>query len=230
MREQCPDSAVLVDYVDRVLPQGEAEAVEKHLPGCALCTREVEILRNSLESQAPPTADAWSESRIRDRFHRFLVLQERAFRPAQRQYLVSTLAAAVLILLYPAYLGVKQMLPRMLPAEPTAQVVRLDSRMRDAGVRASLIRRDRHAQYLGLIFFVPLPQDTPARLDCRLQLDGRIVHATQNLAGFDDLGNYLLLIPQSAVAEDTDYLLTVTPSGDSSRSWQFPFTLATPAS
>ena len=218
---------MLVDYVDNILPPGEADAVTLHLPGCALCSREVEILRKSLEPEAAQPANAGSESRIRERFRRFLLRQERATAhwSEPRHYLAAVLAAAVLILLYPAYLGLKQMMPRVLPADPAAYVVRLEAPTRDPSARVPVIHPDPHAEYLGLMFFVPLPELDQPNLDCRLERGGRVVHVTRNLASFDRLGNFLLLIRRNSLPAGHDYLLTVSAPGNAALTWRFPFAL-----
>ena len=228
MRDRCPASGALVDFVDNALPASEADAVAQHLPGCELCSREVAVLRQSLNADPQDNAgDAGGETRMRERFRRFLLRQEgtKAHWYVPRSFITAALAASVLILLYPAYLGLKQMLPRVMPADPAAHIVRLQPVTRDANAQAPVIRPDKDAHYLGLMFFVPVWEPQSAKLDCRLRHGGRDVQATRNLGSFDELGNYLLLIRMSSLESGGDYVLTVARAGDAAREWQFPFTI-----
>jgi hypothetical protein len=234
IRSNCPEGEVLIGFVDHALPPADADCVEQHLLVCGLCAHEAVLLRQSLNADLQePEKDTAREERMRDRFHRFLEQQERAAAPRSGlpRWLAGVAAAVVLLLLYPAHLGLRQMLPRVMPAANSAHIVRLDPALRNATQQAPVIRPDKNVFYLGLMFFVPIPEPLTAeaqvKLDCRLQRGGRVVYATGNISSFDGLGNFLLMIPLRSLEAGPDYVLTVMLAGNAARAWQFPFFLET---
>jgi hypothetical protein len=232
MRGNCPEAEALAGFVDNSLPKAEADKIAHHLIVCGLCAHEAAVLRQSLNPELQAAGDEGARAaRVGERFRRFLLQQDRTAPPRRGlpRMLAAVAAAVILLLLYPAYLGLRQLLPGMIPAETSVHIVRLEPALRDAGAAPSIQAR-RNAYYLGLMFFVPLPGSLPAQLDCRLQRGGRIVHAVRNLESFDGLGNFLLMVPFQSLETTQDYLLTVSASGDASRTWQFRFFLEKPPS
>jgi hypothetical protein len=97
MNDMHPSEERLNDFIDRLLPAREREAIESHLEGCAACRREVESLRTLLASAAAlpeviePPDDLWDD--IADRTVRRGAVSRRTLWEARMP-----LAAAALLL------------------------------------------------------------------------------------------------------------------------------------
>ena len=234
LRGACPETEALVRYVEQALPAAEVDSLAQHLLLCGSCAHDEAVLRQSLDPGLPDAGkEGAREERIQARFRLFLQQHKQTTsRAGFPRFPAAAAAAIILLLLYPAYLGLRQMLPRVVPAAPAAHIARLDSALRNATPQVPVIRPDKNAFYLGLMFFVPIPEarlpESPlAKLDCRLQRGSRVVYATGNIGSFDGIGNFLLMIPLSSLEAGPDYVLTVAQTGNPAREWQFLFALET---
>lgn len=228
IRGECPDTETLVRAVENSLPADARTDIAGHLAVCGLCANEARMLREAENPGSPdPQVLKSSEKRIREKVHRLL---NHAAGPRSRTAVLRVIAAAlavmVLLLAYPAYVGLKQILPGDSSAEMgSMEVIKLESAVRRSTLPAATAFEQPAGDSVGLMFFVPIQGSPGVNYDCQIRRGAATLHEVHGIKSFDGLGNFLLTLRARHLTPSPDYLLIVTESGANAREWQFPFTI-----
>ena len=104
------------------------------------------------------------------------------------------MAAAVLVLLYTAYIGFMQPIPAGGPVIASMEVIHLETTVRDASAAnpaKEVLPKD---EWAGLMFWVPISNTPDVGYECHLQKGAVAVFSEEKIKSFDGLGNFLLAL------------------------------------
>lgn len=230
LRGICPDTKLIIRFVDAELPAEAQDRVSEHLLVCGDCLNEVNLLRHAKDDPIESTLDdlATGQERIRERFSRYLAtaVGKKERRINLPRGFAWGIAAVLIVSVYPAYLGFRQLLGGYFDKIDSVEVVQLEQAVRGLPPKGgSALVAKPTGNFLGLMFFVPIEGNPEIHYHCQIRRGTSIVYSARDVKSFDGLGNFLLTISTRGFKWDDDYLLIVTETGGSSREWRFPFAI-----
>jgi len=227
MKGPCPSAQALVAFVEETLPPEDRRRIDDHLVLCGSCSCEVRILRQAESADdlrhVPPSRA--ERNRMRRRFDRVLRGKSAAgSRPPELPgRMAFVMAAAILVLLYPAYIGFKQLIPGVAPVTGSIDVIHLEPAVRGAVGAAPEETPAPRGEWTGLMFWVPARNSPNVFYDCRILSGTATVFSARRIESFDGFGNFLVVIRASDLKPDAAYELVVNETGAERGEWRFPF-------
>lgn len=225
----CPDVQQLVDFVEESLPLEDRRRIADHLIVCGFCANEARLLReaesaDALQIIAPSQTEAEQMRRRLDH-----VLRGKSAAAGRSsgfpRRMAFAMAAAILVLLYPAYIGFRQLIPIGVSITTSMEVIHLETAVRDASAAAPAQAVLPKSEWTGLMFWVPISSAPDVGYKCHLQKGAETVFSVEKIKSFDGLGNFLLSIRSDQLKPDAAYELVVNETGADRREWRFFFFL-----
>ena len=226
VRGPCPSAQALVDFVEGSLPPEDRGRIDDHLVVCGSCASEARLLNEagSADTLQPVAPSQTDKERMRRRFDQVLRGKSAAaLRSGFPMRMAYVMAATILVLLYPAYIGFRQLIPSGASVAASMDVIHLETAVRGAAgavpEKVSLPK----GEWTGLMFWVPARSSPDVFYECRILRGTATIFSSKRIESFDGLGNYLLAIRANQLKPDTAYELVVNETGAEGREWRFPF-------
>ena len=245
----CPETGWLSKFLSGELPEEQSAGIQAHVASCGVCDSLLERMRQfdqaAEENQPALSAEESAvERRVANQFARkrlpVLGRAARLFFSFLRRPVFAYVV--VLLLLYPAYLGVflrprlpKEVAPVQERPTPPPPSPAIDSarhfdlnQVRGAGATGADIPLTERDRSFILSFFVPIRAGFEYRADI-FDEAGKTVVTQSQLTSSDGKGNFYLICNPQRFSRGT-YLLTIQEveplSNKTARRFQFRFTLS----
>jgi len=214
-----PEELVVYAEARRELSREDLARIETHLESCSACREELQMLQ-----QVNSSLEAPSTSSLFDR------IAESAARLVQGLFARPALAyIAVLLLLFPAYLGIFK---GRQSSDPTLAHINYDltqSDMRSAEGLDNEIHVKSSDELFSLSFTVPILADDQIRYDAVILDDQKTpVWSREGVQSLDEYGTFLLMCP-AEFFDEGEYLLVINeidvPEKKVQQEYLFPFSV-----